>query len=115
MVVTNIRLLQGSINAWANRVFPGRVPEASLTKLVMEEIPELLAHKREFGVVGIAGEVADCLILLLDLCEMWGVDAAQAIEDKMTINDKRTWQHDPTTGFYHHTPQPLESEGGHHD
>ncbi len=108
---------QKFIHQWANRAFPDRVPEAALSKLVLEEIPELLAHKKKYGPVGIAGEIADCLILLLDLCEIWGVDAAQALAGKMTINLQRQWRHDPATGFYNHTVAPgaVDSEGGHCD
>lgn len=87
---------------WANATFPNRVPEASLSKLVLEEIPELLIHKREKGIENIQGELADCFILLMDLAEIWGVDIADAVRDKMLINAKREWTHDPNTGFYNH-------------
>lgn len=116
--ISNIRTLQVFINAWANKTFPDRIPEAALTKLVMEEVPELLTHRKEKGTEAIGGEMADCFILLLDLCEIWGIDIAQAIHDKMEINRKRSWDLDTATGFYHHTcegVQPLESEGGTHD
>lgn len=90
------------VTKWANEAFPNRVPEASLSKLVMEEIPELLQHKREHGIETIQGELADCFILLMDLAEIWGIDIATAVRDKMMINAKRQWTHDPLTNFYNH-------------
>src|SRR5437764_866984 len=55
------------IHYWAQRTFPGRNPNASLSKLVLEEIPELLAHKKKDGINNIGAELADCFILLMDL------------------------------------------------
>jgi len=104
------------IHYWADRTFPGRVPERALSKLVMEEIPELLQHRKERGVDSIAGELADCFILLMDLAICWNVDLSQAIRDKMRINERRMWQKDEATGHYHHGIElHVESEGGHCD
>lgn len=92
-----------AVNEWANTTFPTRGPESSLFKLVMEEVPELLLM-RKMGVENLEGEMADCLILLLDLCVIWGIDPATAIKNKMLINAERTWRHDVRTGFYNHLP-----------
>lgn len=94
--------VSNEIHAWANRTFPGRVPDSSLFKLVMEEIPELLAHKKEHGTQDIGLELADCFILLMDLAKIWKVDIAIAIRDKMEINNQRMWALDPSTRFYNH-------------
>lgn len=93
------------IHNWANKTFPDRVPQASLSKLVMEEIPELLVAKKEGK--PLEGEMADCFILLLDLCAIWGIDPGQAIADKMDINRSRFWERDEATGFYNHTGEKL--------
>jgi NTP pyrophosphatase (non-canonical NTP hydrolase) len=90
------------INGWANATFPGRSPKASLNKLVMEEIPELLQHLKQWGPEGIGGELADCFILLLDLAVIWGIDLPTAIGSKMIVNERRTWTKDIETGFYNH-------------
>lgn len=91
-----------TVHTWANDAFPGRVPEASLMKLVMEEIPELLQHRKEKGLEKIGEELADCFILLLDLAEIWKVDVPNALRLKMTTNAARTWELDRATGFYNH-------------
>lgn len=97
----DIRLVAAWINAWADATFPGRKPKAALTKLVMEEIPELLTHLKEKGPEGIGGELADCFILLMDLAVIWKVDLPSAIRDKMEINERRMWRKDEI-GHYHH-------------
>jgi hypothetical protein len=91
-----------TINLWANRTFPGRGPRSSLNKLNMEEIPELLTHLKKHGPEGIGEEWADCMILLLDLAIIWGVDPAQALEAKMRVNNHRMWLKDDETGSYNH-------------
>lgn len=94
--------VQEYIHDWANRTFPDRAPEAALTKLVMEEIPELLAHRKQKGIEGIGGELADAFILLFDLAQIWGVNVTDAIREKMAINQKRTWLKDHALGHYNH-------------
>lgn len=91
-----------AIYMWANRTFPMRKAEEALTKLVLEEIPELLMHKKEQGVSDIGPELADCFILLLDLARMWGVHLPSALYQKMMINDQRMWRRDPILGHYNH-------------
>lgn len=112
---TDIGDLQKFIHRWANATFPGRQPDSSLFKLAMEELPELLQHKKRCGTDGIGDELADCFILLLDLATIWDVDIALAIRRKMRVNMNRTWVEDKSTGFYNHVerePAPPDSEGG---
>lgn len=90
------------IHGWANSTFPGRHPKSSLLKLNMEEIPELLTHLKRHGTEGIGEEWADCMILLLDLAKIWGIDPSTAIREKMLINNNRMWAKDPHTGFFNH-------------
>jgi NTP pyrophosphatase (non-canonical NTP hydrolase) len=99
---SNIYNAQRAIHEWANKTFPGRDPVASLTKLVMEEIPELLTHKKQHGTEFIGEELADCFILLLDLAALWNVDLPVALRSKMHKNAQRQWKKDDTTGFYNH-------------
>lgn len=91
-----------TITTWANATFPDRKPDSSLFKLVMEEIPELLQHKKKHGIEDIGEEFADCLILLLDLAMIWNINLSQALSDKMYKNVERKWALDPSTGFYNH-------------
>lgn len=107
----NINEIAHEVHDWASRTFPGRVPEASLSKLVLEEIPELLQHRKNRGVDGIDLELADCFILLMDLACIWKVDLMRAIHEKMQINEHRLWKLDKATGFYNHTSvehKPLD-------
>jgi NTP pyrophosphatase (non-canonical NTP hydrolase) len=90
------------INEWANRTFKGRKPKAALTKLTMEEIPELLMHLKHHGPNGIGQELADCFILLLDLAVIWKVNLPRAIHDKMQTNERRMWTKDEDLGHWGH-------------
>lgn len=105
----SMRSVSRVINTWADSVFPDRAPEAQLSKLVMEEIPELLIHRKKQGIEGIGTELADCFILLMDLAVVWNVDLQEAILTKMKKNAERTWSKDTATGFYNH----LEADSEH--
>ena len=90
--------LQRRITQWADRVFPDRTAVGALSKLMLEEIPELLN-----GGLDDPHEYADVLILVLDIASLRGIDAVQAAHEKMTINEQRTWARDPETGLLRHT------------
>lgn len=90
----NLRQVQLEITRWAQETFPHRTDHHATYKLNMEEIPELMMHKKEKGTENIGTELADCFILLLDLGSLWGVDVAQAIEKKMRVNYARQWNMD---------------------
>jgi NTP pyrophosphatase (non-canonical NTP hydrolase) len=70
---------------------PERTPADAIKKLSMEEVPELWRSLKEDGQVD-EGEIADVLILALDICEMSGIDPLDAIHNKMAINLGRTWK-----------------------
>lgn len=94
---------QIQIWTWANKTFgENRDPQASLSKLVLEEIPELLMHRKEKGMEGLDEEFADVMILLLDLAVLWDIDVARGLMNKMATNRARTWNLDQSTGFYNH-------------
>lgn len=99
---SDIDQIADKIHRWANTTFPDREPDSSLLKLVMEEIPELLQHKKKRGLEDIGTEWADCIILLLDLARIWNIDIPSALYAKMLINIGRQWTRDPGTGFYNH-------------
>lgn len=90
--------LQQRITQWADQVFPDRTAIGALSKLMLEEIPELLN-----GGLDDPHEYADVLILVLDIASLRGIDAVQAAHEKMTINEQRTWARDPETGLLRHT------------
>lgn len=89
--------LQKEIKEWADQVFPDRTPYAALSKMIMEEIPELLN-----GGLDDPGEWADLLILVMDAADLRGIDVLEAAFDKMEINRTRSWEVDPETGIMHH-------------
>jgi len=77
---------------WADKVIGAdRKLEQTLWKLVMEEIPELAQEYNKTGELD-KGEVGDVLILVLDLCHLAGIDASEAIAEKMEVNKQRTWK-----------------------
>lgn len=98
----DMRMVQAAITFWANAQFPHRTDHQALSKAVLEEIPELLQHKREHGTESIGEELADVFILLMDLATLWKVDLPTAIRDKMLINYDRTWHVDPKSGIAQH-------------
>jgi len=92
-----VQHLQRRIADWADQVFPDRTAHGALSKLVMEEIPELLN-----GGLDDPHEYADVLILILDVASLRGIDAIKAAHEKMAINEARKWEIDKSTGLMHH-------------
>lgn len=101
--------VQDEITRWAQERFPHRTDFHAIYKLVVEEVPELMVHKKEKGVATIGTELADCFILLLDLASMWEVDIAQAIHEKMQTNYSREWNKDEN-GIMQHVKIDLDPE-----
>lgn len=96
----NMPWVQHEIRRWADATFgTDRTAYMALAKLVLEEIPEMLEYKRlQPDGPDLGGEVADIFILLMDVAEMWGIDLATAIQNKMAINYGRTWKRGHSTG-----------------
>jgi hypothetical protein len=88
---SELSVVQRSIWNWANEIMPERTPADAIKKLSMEEIPELWRSLKEDGEIS-EGEIGDCFILLLDICEMSGIDPMDAIHMKMAVNIGRTWK-----------------------
>jgi len=89
--VDELARITDGIWAWANTVIPDRTPADAIKKLSMEEVPELWRSLKETGRVD-PGEIADVLILALDVCAMEEIDPREAIRAKMRINMRRTWK-----------------------
>jgi len=83
--------VQRAIWEWANGIMPERTPADAIKKLSMEEVPELWRSLKENGTVD-EDEIADILILTLDICEMCDIDALDAIHIKMQENIRRKWK-----------------------
>lgn len=84
--------LQTQISQWADKLIPpkDRTIWNACTKLVMEEIPELLMDVHQDGKPS-EEEVADVLILALDIATLCGYNAKEIVEKKMRINMDRKW------------------------
>jgi NTP pyrophosphatase (non-canonical NTP hydrolase) len=82
---TDINDITDDIQEWLREVHPDRTPDQVWSKL-MEELDELQQRPTDLY------EWADVLILIFDLCEMYGLDVAKGIHWKMKINRERHWE-----------------------
>ena len=84
------------IKCWADGVYPDRTAHGAFAKLVLEEIPEIVADPTD------PGEWADAYILLVDAAALRGVDILAAASAKMDVNEGRTWKINRETGMMNH-------------
>lgn len=87
----DLTVISRAIRHWADEIMPDRTPADAIKKLSMEEVPELWRALKENGEVD-EGEIADVLILALDICEMEGINPLTAIHNKMMTNMGRKWK-----------------------
>ncbi len=90
-MMDELTVVTRAIFNWANQIMPNRTPADAIKKLSMEEVPELWRALKENGEVD-EGEIADVLILALDICAMSDIDPLDAIHNKMAINMGRKWK-----------------------
>lgn len=81
----DMREITAQIKQWCDEVYPTRTRDQMIAKL-QEEFQELAERPLD------AWEMADIMIILLDLCDHLGFDIAKIIAHKMDINRQRTWQ-----------------------
>jgi NTP pyrophosphatase (non-canonical NTP hydrolase) len=79
--------LQAEIAGWADSVVPNRTPLSVIAKM-LGEVGELIASER----MSDPSELADVLILALDLAHLQGIDAAEAVRAKLEVNKSRKWR-----------------------
>jgi len=84
---TSVRELQSEIATWADGLNPNRTALSLIAKM-LEELGELIASERQDDPL----ELADVLILALDLAHIQGIDLAEAVQQKMRVNRARTWE-----------------------
>lgn len=94
----DIRQLQDRITKWADANFPARTTADILLKLY-EEVGEYARNPKA------ALEMGDIMILLLDVAHKNGIDVHRAVEEKMDINETRTWAVDSNTRIMRHVEQ----------
>ena len=88
---SDLCVISRAIKNWADTIMPDRSPADAIKKLSMEEVPELWRALKEEGEVD-ASEIADVLILALDICELSNINPMVAIHAKMMENCTRTWK-----------------------
>jgi predicted house-cleaning noncanonical NTP pyrophosphatase (MazG superfamily) len=86
--------LQELVVRWLEGTYPNRTYQDVLIKF-LEEVAEMFKNPNE-------SEIADLMILILDLAHLLDIDLGKATVNKMLINGERKWQIDPETGIMHH-------------
>lgn len=89
---------QKEVTAWASATFPGQTPKSKADHL-LDEAGELNDDPSD------GEEMADILILLLNLAEMHRLDLFAEAEKKMKKNRARTWGKPDARGVVRHTAE----------
>jgi NTP pyrophosphatase (non-canonical NTP hydrolase) len=87
--------LQRAIDEWQRATFPPSTAASKLAHL-RKELVELEAAPTD------AGEIADCIMLLVGVASLAGVDVQQALEDKLAVNKQRRWGEPDADGVVEH-------------
>lgn len=104
-VDASVARLQSEVVEWADRAIGSeRTYNQAIAKLAMEELPELLLDPKS------PLEWADCMIILLDLAHLAGINPVTAVRDKLKINEGREWEQNENTGLFHHVVKEPEPE-----
>lgn len=83
----SVQDLQADIAEWADQLNPDRTALSLIAKM-LEELGELIASERQDDPL----ELADVLILALDLAHIKGIDLTDAVVRKMRVNRSRVWR-----------------------
>lgn len=98
-----------AVTAWQRETFPNATALSKVEHL-KEEIEEL---KIDIAIDGLGKtmEFADCFLLLYGAASASGMsyeDICRAIDEKMSINRKRTWGKPDANGVVKHLPNNAE-------
>jgi uncharacterized protein YabN with tetrapyrrole methylase and pyrophosphatase domain len=104
--MNTLNKLQNSISKWSKKMFGTDLKrKEGLANHLKEEAAEVKAavwandrHELKF-------QLADCLIIMLDLAALYDITADEMIEatsDKMITNYSRKWEGPDQHGMYHH-------------
>ena len=100
----SIKDLQTLVVMWADSLYANRTLSNCLDKL-LEEVEELYDNPNP-------EELADVMLLTLDLFHLAGVDPGKALMAKMKTNEERKWKIDPFTGVMKHIEEtPSQTSG----
>lgn len=86
-----------SVHQWQCETFPQAGAESKWHHL-KEEIEEL------GDCLSDPSEIADCLLLLIGIAKVQGLDPFQCIVDKMAVNRERDWGKPDSNGVVKHIP-----------
>lgn len=92
---SNLSKLQKEVHAWAAATFESQSVSSKLTHL-QKELDELKENPHD------RHEMADCLILLLGVAELQGIDLFEATREKFEIVKKRKWAAPDADGVCRH-------------
>lgn len=102
--MTDIRDVQGEVNAWVERNF-GHDNEMATVVGLVEEVGELsrAVVKRSQGIRGtreewdveLRKEAADVFIKLCDVASFYGFDLHDAVAERWTVVSARDWKANP--------------------
>lgn len=93
--------VMAEVSQWAAETFPNRTLD-SVTEHLAEEMHELAQEPSS------AEELADVVMLIFELAEMYGIDMRRAIKTKLEVCKKAEWR-DDGNGVYHRIKRPEES------
>lgn len=88
----NIRDMLVAQKTWIEGLLSFRDVRKTALKHVIEaaELSDAVCTIQEADAV--ASEVADCMILLLDICYLYGLDPVDVFYAKLKVNQERTWK-----------------------
>ena len=92
---------QLTIGKWADTVFPNRTTASAMLKLY-SELGEYIRNPK------CGEELADILIMMIDLANLNGIDIQEAMLAKHSKNLTRQWQVDPVMGTMSHIKAPVK-------
>lgn len=106
--IDSVYQVQREVVEWADKAIgAGRTYADAISKMVMEEIPELLLDPES------PLEWADVAIILLDLAHLAGIDPVAAIRHKLDVNRQRgEFKRDRKTGLFRHQRPAADFDVG---
>ncbi len=96
-----IDLMLHEIQRWSRATFPDQ-DDLRIVNHLTEEVMELHDCVVNTPEQDVAEHIADCMILLAALADLFRIPIRQALADKHAINLGRTWEYDPERGYDRH-------------
>jgi NTP pyrophosphatase (non-canonical NTP hydrolase) len=85
-IIERLRAFRDARN-WAHHHTPANLAQAIAVEA--GELQELFLWNAEPALADIKGEVADVMIYCLNLCDVLEIDAEQAIQHKINVNERK--------------------------